>query len=157
MFSQTVEYALRAMVFLAGEPFEEEVAKNSQQIAHATKVPHAYLSKVLKLLAEAELISSQRGMGGGFMLRRNPSELTILEIVDAVEAIQRIDYCPLGLPSHGKNLCRLHQQMDHALGCVQQALSQSTLADILADPNPCIPLVDTVATRKPKRESKRRS
>ncbi len=151
MFSQTVEYALRAMVFLAGEPYHHGLAQNSENIAKATKVPHAYLSKVLKQLAEAELISSQRGVHGGFSLLVPPGELRILDIINAVEPIQRISYCPLGLPSHGRHLCRLHQQMDEALGRVEEALSDSTLADVLADPNPCIPLVDSPSSKKPRK------
>jgi Rrf2 family transcriptional regulator, nitric oxide-sensitive transcriptional repressor len=111
VFSQTVEYALRAVVFLAGKPFESGVPQNSEQIANATKVPHAYLSKVLKQLTDSEIILSRRGANGGFVLSLAPDELTILEVVNAVDPIQRINKCPLGLSSHGIRLCPLHSRM----------------------------------------------
>ena len=94
MFTQTVEYALRAMVCLASRP--EEPQSNSQ-IAATTKVPSAYLSKVLQKLAKARLVHGQRGVQGGFVLSQPAAEITILQIVSAVDPIQRIRTCPLGL------------------------------------------------------------
>ena len=79
MFSQTVEYALRAVAFLASQSPD---ARNTEQIAKATKVPAAYLSKVLQSLAKARIVRSQRGLHGGFSLVKTPEELTILEVVE---------------------------------------------------------------------------
>lgn len=139
MFSQTVEYALRAIVFLAGDP---QAARTSGQISEVTKVPQAYLSKVLKGLSEAGLLSSQRGVGGGFVLARKPTELTILEVVNAVDPIRRIRTCPLGISTHGSRLCPLHRRVDDALASVEEAFGKTTLAEVLADPNPSIPLCE---------------
>src|SRR3954453_6698361 len=105
MFSQTVEYALRAVVHLADRAPEP---RTTGQIAEATRVPRAYLSKVLQGLARAGVVHSQRGIGGGMVLVKAPAELTLLEVVNAVEPINRIRSCPLGLPSHGRHLCPLH-------------------------------------------------
>ena len=58
MISQTTEYALRAMVHLAA--LEPGVTINSETLAARTKVPQGYLSKVLRDLVVAELITSQR-------------------------------------------------------------------------------------------------
>lgn len=139
MFSQTVEYALRAVVYLAGE---RAAARTSGQIAEVTRVPAAYLSKVLKGLSEAGLLHSQRGMGGGFTLAKKPDQLTILEVVNAVEPIQRIKTCPLGISTHGIRLCPLHKRLDDALASVEKAFGATTLAEVLADPNPSIPLCE---------------
>ncbi len=92
MFSQTVEYALRAVVHLA---FNATESQTTEQIARATKVPQAYLSKVLQSLVAAGVVKSQRGIGGGMSLVKKPRELTILEVVNAVDPIQRIKTCPL--------------------------------------------------------------
>ncbi len=138
MFSQTVEYALRAVVFLA----REAEPRTTGQIAEATQVPSAYLSKVLQGLSRAGVVHSQRGVGGGMSLARTPDELTILDVVNAVEPIQRIAVCPLGLSNHGVRLCALHQRLDNALRTVEQAFRDSTLADVLADPNPSVPLCE---------------
>jgi Rrf2 family protein len=139
MFSQTVEYALRAVVYLAGE---RSTARTSVQIAEVTRVPQAYLSKVLKGLSEAGLLHSQRGMGGGFTLAKEPGKLTILEVVNAVEPIQRIKTCPLGISTHGVRLCPLHRRLDDALASVEKAFGSTTLAEVLADPNPSVPLCE---------------
>lgn len=141
MFSQTVEYALRAIVFLATRVPD---ACTTDQIAQATQVPKPYLSKVLQNLGRHEIVRSQRGIGGGVTLARAPSELTILEVVNAVEPIERIHTCPLGLKSHGANLCPLHRRMDEALASVESAFSGTTLAEILAEPTSSSPLCDAV-------------
>src|SRR5918998_6823233 len=98
MFSQTVEYALRAVVHLAGAAPR---AQTTEEIARTTRVPQAYLSKVLQGLVQAGIVRSQRGIGGGMTLARPPAELTILEVVNAVDPIQRIRTCPLDLSAHG--------------------------------------------------------
>jgi Rrf2 family nitric oxide-sensitive transcriptional repressor len=139
MLSQTVEYALRAVVFLA---YQAPAARTTDQIATATLVPKAYLSKVLQSLARSGVVHSQRGIGGGMTLVKTPAELTILEVVNAVEPIGRIHTCPLGLKSHGVNLCPLHRRVDNALATVEQAFASSTLAEVIAEPTSSQPLCD---------------
>ena len=137
MISQTVEYALRAAVHLASVAPE---ARTTDQIAEATRVPRAYLSKVLQSLARAGLVLSQRGLGGGMSLAKGAAEITILEVVNAVEPIQRIHTCPLGLAAHGVHLCPLHSRLDRALATVEIALANSTLEEILNEPTRSVPL-----------------
>ena len=126
MFSQTVEYALRAVCHLA---MHQPTAQTTDQIATATRVPPAYLSKVL-----------QRGVHGGIKLERAPADLTILEVVNAVDPLQRIETCPLKLASHGSRLCPLHHRLDSALAMVEEAFASTTLAEVLAQPTTSVPL-----------------
>ncbi len=139
MFSQTVEYALRAVVHLADQA---PSPRTTEQIATATLVPKAYLSKVLQGLCHANIVQSKRGIGGGIALVKPPSELTILEVVNAVEPIGRIRTCPLGLTAHGVRLCPLHKRLDGALAMVEEAFKQTTLAEILAEPTTSRPLCE---------------
>lgn len=139
MFSQTVEYALRAAVYLAGEAPEP---RTTDQVASATRVPKAYLSKVLQGLVHAGLVHSRRGLGGGMTLVKPPGALTILEVVNAVEPIRRIATCPLGLASHGANLCPLHRRLDQAMATVEDAFRRTTLAEVLSEPTGSVPLCD---------------
>ncbi|ADB17427.1 transcriptional regulator, BadM/Rrf2 family [Pirellula staleyi DSM 6068] len=139
MFSQTVEYALRAVVYLAADSSQPAT---TEQLAAVTKVPKAYLSKVLQGLVRAGILHSQRGIGGGMTLVKSPADLTILEVVQAVEPVARIRSCPLGLAWHGEHLCPLHRRMDDALALVEQALGSSTLAEVLAEPSRSKPLWD---------------
>jgi Rrf2 family protein len=137
MFSQTVEYALRAMVYLAQQ---SPMAKTTEQIALATRVPQAYLAKVLQSLGQAGLVRSQRGVGGGIALVSGPEEINLLDVVNAVDPIQRIQTCPLGLAAHGVRLCPLHKRLDAALAGVENAFRRTTLAEVLAEPTESVPL-----------------
>ncbi|MEZ6045131.1 MAG: Rrf2 family transcriptional regulator [Planctomycetaceae bacterium] len=139
MFSQTVEYALRAVVQLA---YKSPEPCTTEQIAEATMVPKAYLSKVLQGLSRAGIVNSQRGIRGGMSLSKSPEELTILEVVNSVDPIQRIQQCPLGLKSHGGNLCPLHRRMDDSLASVEKTFAATTLAEILAEPTSSAPLCE---------------
>jgi Rrf2 family protein len=136
MISQTVEYALRAVVYLA----DQGEARTIQQIAEVTKVPAAYLSKVMQGLGRARLVQSQRGLHGGFTLVRPPEELTIWDVVEAVEPIQRIRTCPLGLEMHRLRLCPLHRRLDDALATIEKAFRDTTVAEVLAEPTSSRPL-----------------
>jgi Rrf2 family nitric oxide-sensitive transcriptional repressor len=148
VLAQTVEYALRAAVHLA---HLAPAAQTTDQIAATTRVPRAYLSKVLQSLTRAGIVRSQRGIGGGITLARPPAELTILEVVSAVEPIARIRTCPLGLAAHGVRLCPLHRRLDNALAQVEAAFAGTTLAEILAEPASSVPLCPFPGG-KPKRQ-----
>ena len=133
MFSMTAEYALRAAAYLATHT---DGLSNSAAIAKTTKVPQGYLSKILKDLVEAGIVSSQRGPNGGFALARPAGSLTVLEVINAVDPIERITTCPLGIPSHGVNLCRLHRRLDDAIAMIERSLGDSTLAEMVEQEGP---------------------
>lgn len=139
MFSQTVEYALRATVHLA---MNNDQPQKTNQIADATQVPTAYLAKVLRELNRHGLVRSQRGLGGGISLAKSPQEMTVLEIVNAVDPVTRIKTCPLQLSSHGVQLCALHRRMDNALAMVESAFAETTLAEILNESTERLPLCE---------------
>jgi Rrf2 family transcriptional regulator, nitric oxide-sensitive transcriptional repressor len=128
MFSQTAEYALRAVVALAdsgGRPL------TTQQIAGLTQVPLDYLAKVLQALGRCALVESQRGKHGGFTLARPASRLTILDVLNAVDPLPRIHSCPLELPGHGRQLCPLHRRLDDAVRSVEKAFADTPISDLL--------------------------
>src|ERR1043165_9434494 len=104
MFSQSAEYSLRAVVCLASA---SSGPLTTQQIAAQTRVPGGYLSKVLQALNRAGLIVSQRGINGGHVLTRPPTQITLLDVVQAAQRSHRIRICPLGIESHGTTLCAL--------------------------------------------------
>ncbi len=145
MISQTAEYALRAIVYLA---MNADSAFTTQQIAEATKVPPAYLSKVMQSLVRRNIVRSQRGHGGGFVLVKNPDEITVLEVISSVDPLQRIVTCPLGLETHGINLCALHKKLDDATAVIERTFAEATVADILAKPTSSIPLCESMEELK---------
>jgi Rrf2 family protein len=131
MISQTAEYALRAVVYLADQ---NGAPQPTQRIAEVTRVPAGYLPKVMQALSRSGLVRAQRGLHGGFMLTTSPKELTVLDVVQAVDPLRRIEHCPLGIVSH-QSLCPLHRGLDNAVALVEKALGASTIAGLLAGPN----------------------
>jgi Rrf2 family protein len=136
MFSQTIEYALRAMMFLASNNGD---AVSVEKIAAQTQVSQGYLSKVMRGLVLANLVRSFRGPNGGFVLARDAGSISILDVVNAVDPIQRHTRCPIGNPLHD-NLCGLHRRLDNAMALVEQTFRTTTLAEVLAsnqEPGAC--------------------
>jgi Rrf2 family protein len=130
MFSQTAEYALRAVVYLAEHP---DKPYTIQQIAGPTQIPAGYLAKVLQELARAGLLTSQRGLGGGFALAVPAEELTVYDVVQPVDPIRRITRCPVNNPAHaGGALCPLHRRLDEAAATVERTFRETRIADIVA-------------------------
>jgi len=141
MISQTVEYALRAVVCLANE---HPKPCTTQQIAKVTMVPGAYLSKVMQSLVRSQLLKSQRGRRGGFVLMRPPEELTIWDVIDSVEPFKRIRECPLGMRGHGTNLCPLHRRLDDSMAEAEHIFRTSTINSLLAGASGVTPLCEVV-------------
>ncbi len=134
MISQTAEYALRAIVYLA----DQVGARTTTQIAETTQIPPGYLAKIMQQLGRSKLVTSQRGLNGGFTLAIKPDELTVLEVVNAIDPVQRFHTCPLGL--HGLNLCSLHRKLDDAALAIEATFNGSTIADLLDAPSNRKPL-----------------
>jgi Rrf2 family transcriptional regulator, nitric oxide-sensitive transcriptional repressor len=139
VISQTTEYALRIVVYLAslqGRP------ATTAQIAQATSTPQQYLAKILRNLARGGLVVSQRGLGGGSTLARPAEQVTVYDVVQVVEPIERIRVCPLGLKTHSVKLCPLHHKIDTALELVENLFRNTTIRDVVAEPNRPTPLVE---------------
>ena len=89
--SRKIDYGLRAMIFLAGQPRGELVP--FREVARQIAVPEEFLAKILKTLAEAGLLVSQRGQGGGYALAREPSAISFLSVIEAVEGPVKVNVC----------------------------------------------------------------
>lgn len=82
-FSQRTEYALRALLELGRRYGDGPVS--AREIAGAQKVPVRFLEQVLQELKRAGILESQRGASGGCWLAREPSQISVSEVVDVVE------------------------------------------------------------------------
>jgi len=142
VFSQTTEYALRAMACLALAP--DELVPTSV-LADKTKVPANYLAKVLQQLAGGGLLRGRRGVGGGYTLARPSESITLLEIINTVGDLHRVRSCPLG--AHGPALCPLHRAIDQAAETVMNLFEGVTLRALIEDPRYANqPLCEAAAT-----------
>ncbi len=122
MFSQTVEYALRAMVQLAAD---SSGAATTKDIAAKAKVPSAYLAKVLQSMRRGGLIHSRRGVGGGVTLAKPAAKITLLDVIDAVEPLKRT-------PSKkAPAAAQLQKSMDSAVDQLRATFASESLADML--------------------------
>lgn len=137
MISQTADYALRAIVCMANQP---ESARTTEQIATEAHVPPGYLSKVLQTLGRANLVRSRRGLGGGFSLVRPVSEVSVLDVINAVDPIRRIAECPLGNEGHGVRLCPLHRRLDAAIAVIEESFRSCTIAELLSEQEGSAPM-----------------
>jgi Rrf2 family protein len=127
MFSQTVEYALRALMCLAGIG---GAAVTNETVASRTNVPPGYLSKIMRDFVVAELVKSFRGPHGGFALGRDPAHITILDVLNAVDPGLRASRRP-GRARGQERLRDLHEQLDDLLDELEHMLRHTTLAEVM--------------------------
>lgn len=100
-------------------------------MAEAIQVNAPYLRKVINKLAQAGIVESQRGKGGGLRLLIAPDKLTLLAVINATNPIQRIISCPLGQKDH-LELCPLHSELDEAIAHIIKLLANRTIGELLA-------------------------
>lgn len=141
MLSKTAEYALRAVACLGSH---SETSVSADELAKQTKVPRRYLTRVLQDLCAAGLVQSRSGPGGGYGLAKSTDSLTILEVVNTVAPIERIQSCPLGLKSHTE-LCPLHAELDKAYAETEAAFARVTIKELTESTSPITPLCESVS------------
>jgi len=91
IITRATEYAIRAVLYLAKQPRDQIVYK--KDICQTQQITPAFLTKILQPLIKAGIVGSQRGVGGGFFLRRSPEEVTLLDVVKALEGPLYLNQC----------------------------------------------------------------
>ncbi len=91
--TRQADYAVRAMVYLAGLPLDRRPA--TATISETEGVPLPFLTKVISRLARAGLVDTSRGMGGGVWLARSPEEITLRQVTEAVGGPILLNRCLL--------------------------------------------------------------
>jgi Rrf2 family protein len=150
--SQTTGYAIKALGCLS-EPDCDRRA--TPEIAECARVPKPYLHKIVNALARHGLVAARRGVGGGVSLARKPEEITLLQIVEAVEGENWLGDCLLGLDECSDQVtCPTHDFWQRIRREITEELSKTTLASVIAfkrnaraaAPQP--PLAGTAASRR---------
>ena len=139
--SRKSDYALVALAYLAG-PGGGAGVVSARVVAQATGLPEPVTQTVLKALSVARLVSSTRGASGGYALVRNPSAVTVLEVVVAIDGpVQVAACCDGNLPILGQD-CRLEGNCKISPGVRRLhrrligVLEDTTLADLLSPGTP---------------------
>lgn len=133
MLSHTVEYALRATLFVArNHPNALPVA----DIAKGVEAPRGYLAKILSELARTGVLESSRGPGGGFRLAKSPDALALADVVHAIEGNEP-RRCLLGRGVCGQVPgCTAHERWSPIATDMDEFFGKTTLADLLHQPLP---------------------
>ena len=102
-------------------------------IAREIKAPQNYLGKLLQGLAGEGLVQSQKGLGGGFRLKRSPRAISLFDVVEPIEHLSRWSGCILGRPECSEeNPCAIHNRWKKVRQAYLQMLQETTLADLVA-------------------------
>ena len=128
-FSVSIEYAIHGLIYLARAGGEKPVLL--ADIASSIKVPKEYMRKIFQMMTRGGLIVGRRGAGGGYRLARPAEELTLRQVVEAVEGslpvygcLHMRRHCELGLT------CPVQKAFDAARQKMAEALQDTTIADL---------------------------
>ena len=91
IITRATEYAIRAILYMSRQPAGEIVYK--KDICKAQEITPAFLTKILQPLIKDGIVGSQRGVGGGFYLAKEPSEITLLDIIKSQEGPVYLNQC----------------------------------------------------------------
>jgi Rrf2 family transcriptional regulator, iron-sulfur cluster assembly transcription factor len=132
LYGHAAELAIRAALYLAGRPPGE--LSPVHEVAKATQLPSAYLSKVIQRLAQAGLVRTFRGPGGGIELGKSPEAITLWSLVCATEDHPDVDRCALGIGNCSpNNPCPLHGRWASLRENVQELLEGTTLGTLVRE------------------------
>jgi Rrf2 family protein len=130
MLTKTGLHAVRALLALARLP--EGAYAGSAAVAREIGAPPNYLGKLLQMLAREGLVQSQKGLGGGFRLARDPGAISLLAVVEPIEQVSRWSGCILGRPECSDTFpCALHERYKQVRNDYLRLLRDTTLADLL--------------------------
>ena len=129
LLSKACEYGLRAVLYLTERTGEGYVPIRS--VSDALGIPYHFLAKIVQTLAQADILTSSRGPNGGVALARPPSQITLKEIVLAVDGASIFTECVLGLPGCGdQQPCPLHDQWTPARDRIHRMFDHVSLAEM---------------------------
>ena len=129
--SKLTDYAVVVLMRLAAEA-HPTVVQTSPGIASATGVPEPTVAKVLKLLAASGLVTSQRGARGGYRLAKSVVDISIADVISAVDGPIALTACveAAASPCEVRGLCAVRGRWELVNEAIEHALSAITLADM---------------------------
>jgi len=129
-----IEYALRAMIYLADRP--AGVARGSE-IARHEQIPKYYLEKVIRDLMRRGLVQARRGPGGGYQLARSAAQITFRDIIEAVEGPITLNICTDGSSSCAlQPTCRMYRVWEKGQRVLLEVFSDTSLSEIASSKVP---------------------
>jgi Rrf2 family protein len=127
--TRAADYAVRVMIQLASLPPSTRVQRN--QLAESTGVPESFMSKVLQALVRARLISSRRGLDGGFELMVSAEDVSLLNVVEAMEGPIQLNFClGTGENCERQKTCAAHFVWAEAQAAMVAVLEKAKIANL---------------------------
>lgn len=129
LYSKGCQHALWALSYAH---IEREGARfQPKDVCRRTGIPEPFTRKILQALVQGGFLNAHRGPGGGYSLARNAEEISLLDVIKAVEGKDTFDNCVMGLPEcGGKNPCPIHLMWAEAKTKLLKDLDAKSLADI---------------------------
>ena len=125
--TRATEYAIRALLYLAKQPRGEIVFK--KDICKSQDITPAFLTKILQPLIKEGIVASQRGVGGGFYLARDPGEVSLLDVVRAEEGPLSLNQCLIEPGSCERDIfCPVHGAWQEVRDEMASILERHTFA-----------------------------
>jgi Rrf2 family transcriptional regulator, iron-sulfur cluster assembly transcription factor len=142
------EYGIRGVLYLAQQ--EESKVSMLSAIAKAQDVPPRFLAKIFQALAKAGVVKSHRGAKGGFSLARPASEVTIKDVIEAVEGPIYLNVC-LAAPGDCSRdtLCPIHSVWEEAQEKMMAVLGQKNFADLAKAEKQLLLAINPMPTANP--------
>jgi len=111
------------------------VVRSSQHLSERTGIPLPTVAKLMKSLSKGGLVTSQRGAGGGYVLGRSPSDISVADVIQAVEGPIALTACADTSDEHCgiESVCPVQGKWNKVNTAVRAALTEVTLADMVAD------------------------
>jgi Rrf2 family protein len=134
-FTKKADYGLMAVYYIASHQ-GDGIVSNNKRIAEEFNIPAELLAKILQRLAKRGLILSQSGPKGGYVLTRSPAEITVGEIVRAIEGPIHIVSCFENSDCPQISRCNLRTPVQKIQASIIYLLDTMTLAELTADPTP---------------------
>ena len=129
IFSRQCEYALQAVLYLASKP--AEAVTSITELAGKVEVPSPFLAKILQNLTHQRLLVSSKGRFGGFKLAKPSLEITLFQIVEAIDGSEFMQACVLGFPScSDKNACAIHAKWSELREGIHDMLKCRNIAEM---------------------------
>jgi Rrf2 family transcriptional regulator, iron-sulfur cluster assembly transcription factor len=126
---RNTDYALRAMVALAQNYGIRPVS--SRTISNEQKIPYQLTCKLMQKLSSKKMITSLMGPKGGFILKREPSKITLLEIIEAIQEPLSINRCLLAKDNCPRSrICTIRPKLVQLQEYVGKYLTEITLAEL---------------------------
>ena len=130
MFSKSCEYAIRAVIYLCSEEQMGRIVK-VQQISIAIDAPAFYTSKILQQLSKMDFIGSMKGPNGGFYIDKKHKNITLIDIVNAIDGDKIFNGCGLGLKECSeKKPCPIHLRFKIIRAMIKKMLETTTIEQL---------------------------